>query len=1226
MSINEAASLNPDPQNNLGEPTANWRGLPLQWQQKQAADAALQRFQSDDRLQVIMACGSGKTLVAANVAVERQSERVIVLVPSLALMRQTLISWQENGALEQHRVLCVCSDASTAEADDVSITNDDLPIPVTTNPLVIQLELSRPGKLIVFCTYQSSGLLARAAPDDHAFGLGVFDEAHRTATKVAGQFTIALHDDRIKMDKRLFMTATPKHYSVTAVDMDGERKAVFSMNNRAVYGSVAYSLGFREAIDTGVICDYRVVVSAVTGEQIDGEFRRLGLVRDSKGEYRAAMLANQVSLAKSFESLKTRRAITFHRSVKEAKEFAMDENHILSAQGVSLFHVNGAMPASRRQEIINEFDSCNGPAVLTNARCLTEGVDLPAVDMVGFMSAKGSELDIAQAVGRALRRANNKSMGYVMLPLYVGDTTSDTAIEEAVKREGYAPIWDVLATMQEQDAQFGNALTQGRIARADPDINTNVKLESLIVLSGGGFVEQLRRTIETIAVTKLTSSWEENFAATVNYKKANNGADPPQGRVVNGRDLGIWCNRQRILKKNGMLAHDKFTRLSSIGLKWEIRKEHFEEMFDNLLSYKRAHGHVKVAVDEVWDGRQLGEWCAGLRNANRRGKVLLERIDRLNEVGFIWQKEDGYDRFFNHLQRLHAEHGSVDSASKSDWHMMPQWFRKIRNAKQNGLLSTKQIEQLEGLGFRWSLPDQNEQRIEQLERYRELHGHCRVGFADSDPTFAGLHSWVSKQRMLHKRGRLTPERYNRLSALGMNWDLFAENWEEGMSHLLAYKATHGSVLVTKGYVCGDGFPLGKWFRSQHSAWRLDRLPPHKIKDLTDAGVSVQKVSDVRWELRFSELRDQFAASNTTVVSTTDRLYAWVSAQRGYFADGTLSLEKRERLEAIGLNLTIHQDRRAEAESRKQEAQLRQEQKAQQVAQAKTEKKNAEDAKWRQDYAAIFSEVSNVSVHQRGGWLRAQRTSYKAGRLEAWQVELLDKAGIPLDRKMTSGCIDFNKRLDRLKQLVSISGSFANVMSDQSCPEEIRKWVKALRVDRKTRALDESMIKALDEIGFAWGPYDTRWEEMFAQVASVYRASGSLEKDALSKSQYQWLIGQRISNRDGKLAEDRVKKLDSIGMDWSTRDKFFERNFEALEGVFNKYQTTTPPGLYRSDDRKCYQMVIHFRNLRRDGKLSDDQIARLDRLNFDWKTSVDDEPKPATPQDEDVSDDYPTPSP
>ncbi len=406
--------------------------------QIQALKAIRSEFKKTDRTKLLMACGTGKTEVAiwlSEVAIRLAGassyRKIVFLFPSIQLLSQTYLRWQEQTELKStdYQAICVCSDPTVgSSADDRwEIDPKDYGMTVTTDSQEVQAFLKNPApsgakKKLVFSTYQSSEVLA-----DLPFDLGIFDEAHRTAGKVESYFSFALLDHHIPIKKRLFMTATPRHYNIKKKEKEeGEGQLVFSMDT-PVYGTTAFDFSFRKAVKAGVICDLLPIIAIVTS----GEMQKL--IRKGKIQVRAGQrktdirnAAHAVAIEKCQKKYGIRKVFTFHNRIQKAKDFASakSEKCILDTilPGVWHDYIFGAMPVKERNRLLQDFEAAPR-GVLSNARCLIEGVNIPAVDMISFPNTKRSRNEIVQATGRATRKHGKKKRGYVLLPVYVEKRT-----------------------------------------------------------------------------------------------------------------------------------------------------------------------------------------------------------------------------------------------------------------------------------------------------------------------------------------------------------------------------------------------------------------------------------------------------------------------------------------------------------------------------------------------------------------------------------------------------------------------------------------------------------------------------------------------------------------------------------------------------------------------------------------------------------------------------------
>jgi predicted helicase len=239
--------------------------------QSDALKDILAGLDENDRVTAVMACGTGKTLVALWLAERRKAKRILVLVPSLMLVRQTLHEWLKETAWEQPRFIAVCSDPTVRRGvDPLIIHQRDLDFPVTTDAAQVREFLTAPcdGAQIVFSTYDSAHVVGEASRGITTFDLCLFDEAHKTAGREGVKCGFALEDRNLSIKKRVFLTATPRHYDVRKKDKEGDKGLVYSMDQPATYGPSVHTLSFAKAAERGIICNYKIIISIVTSMPI----------------------------------------------------------------------------------------------------------------------------------------------------------------------------------------------------------------------------------------------------------------------------------------------------------------------------------------------------------------------------------------------------------------------------------------------------------------------------------------------------------------------------------------------------------------------------------------------------------------------------------------------------------------------------------------------------------------------------------------------------------------------------------------------------------------------------------------------------------------------------------------------------------------------------------------------------------------------------------------------
>ncbi len=476
------------------------------------------------RGRLVMPCGTGKSVVALWSAERYVGEggRVLYLVPSIALMSQTMREWAlQRSPNVQHRYLSVCSDTKAGRASEDDNLSD-LAIPPTTDANKIAAELKRVEPLMmtcVFSTYQSLPKVMEAqqlgAPE---FDLVICDEAHRTAgTTQLGSlddtlFTLIHDNQNINADRRLYMTATPRLYSEKAHSKASDNDMdLYSMDDESVYGPELFNMSFRQAIDDKLLTDYHVVVVAVdedsssgfantqiadldmkTTQQLLGcwdaladpstkgitKDRPAGVVNpDGKASVRRAIaFTNTIPQSRNAEKhwVKLLGEVlessgNLYRKYRRAKTETNQQGHTLQ---LDVRHIDGKMNAYDRAVHINWLRETSAAAsetqdtakVLTNAKCLTEGVDVPVLDAVLFLSPKKSEIDVVQAVGRVMRRAEGKAAGYVIIPVLVPNGKTAVA-DEVLRSSAWKGVWQVLRALRAHDERMEGYLSSPQLTK-----------------------------------------------------------------------------------------------------------------------------------------------------------------------------------------------------------------------------------------------------------------------------------------------------------------------------------------------------------------------------------------------------------------------------------------------------------------------------------------------------------------------------------------------------------------------------------------------------------------------------------------------------------------------------------------------------------------------------------------------------------------------------------------
>jgi len=677
--------------------------------QKEAIEAAHKHFSANDRGKLIMACGTGKTYTSLKIAENevKPSGLVLFLVPSIALLGQSLNEWTSN-AEKPIRPMCVCSDAEVSKRqnadDDGGFTVEDIAFPASTNTDEIvrqfrELDLmakTNGGFRVVFSTYQSLPQVVKAQkrlnaekPHQADFDLVICDEAHRTTGAAkAGEDPkafILVHDNsRLIARKRLYMTATPRIFNDRIKD-DAKKEDVYlcSMDDEAIYGKEFYRIGFGKAVEKGLLSDYKVLV--LTIPDIPKELK--DAVKASHGEIKmddAAKLVgctNALSkrLVKDSQSVRAvdpslmHKAVAFCSSINASRHIVNCFNGLREEYYKSLTpeeraelvaieaeHVDGTMGAGRRQQRLSWLNAANPDTnachVLSNVKCLSEGVDVPSLDAILFLSAKNSQVDVVQSVGRVMRKAPGKKFGYVIIPVVIPPNMSP---EDALDNSDvYNVVWTVLNALRAHDDHF-----DAEINKIDLNKNGSGKIIVDVIgkgeggagegISGGRKETQdefdLRakiyaKMVKKVGTRRYWSLWAEEVAKiAARHSERMKGIISTPGR-----------KRDEFLKFLGSLRENLNPAVSEdeaadMLVQHALTKPIFDAVFEgydfaasNVVSMAmqrmvdELHEEIpeaeRRAMDEFYSS--VAERAEGIDNAEGKQRVIYELYDRFFRAAF----------------------------------------------------------------------------------------------------------------------------------------------------------------------------------------------------------------------------------------------------------------------------------------------------------------------------------------------------------------------------------------------------------------------------------------------------------------------------------------------------------------------------------------------------------------------------------------------------------------
>lgn len=709
-----------------GEPARSTKKT-LRAHQQTALEKTHEYFANNDRGKLIMACGTGKTYTSLKIAENetKNSGTVLFLVPSIALLGQTLNEWVSQADKQIHPI-CICSDPTSTQSKKKKDDNSeefsvvDLARPASTNVENIRKQFlyiqktKKEGMTVVFSTYQSIDVIAKAQasinayePDSCIFDLVICDEAHRTTGVIlnGGQEETAftkVHDNNIiKAKKRLYMTATPRLYNENAKDKAKENNAILcSMDDASIYGEEIYRIGFGEAVEKNLLSDYKVLVLTLSEKDIPQTLQKavsnpnLEITADDATKLVGCInslskrVATEITVNGELKNELTQidpgfmhKAVAFCPTIKASKGISeifnthgeeyydsLTHEERQKVVSVSAAHVDGSMGASTRDEKLawlkstpTDGDECR---ILTNVRCLSEGVDVPSLDAILFLSAKNSQVDVVQSVGRVMRKAEGKKYGYIIIPVII---PSDVTPEEALdNNERFKVVWTVLNALRAHDDRF-NAMVnkidlnkkknekvlvttligQGEKESSGSDSDNNGDKEQLsermisqLKLQFGELQDTVyAKMVQKVGSRKYWEQWAKDIAkiAETHVKHIN---DVLEKSTESQKEFDTFLKGLQ-KQLNPSITKDEAIEMLAQHL---ITRPVFEALFENYSFVK--NNSVSIAMQKILDildrnavdkaqEETLGKFYAsvkeraeGIDNAEGKQKIIIELYDK----------------------------------------------------------------------------------------------------------------------------------------------------------------------------------------------------------------------------------------------------------------------------------------------------------------------------------------------------------------------------------------------------------------------------------------------------------------------------------------------------------------------------------------------------------------------------------------------------------------------
>ncbi|MEW2325338.1 Helicase associated domain protein [Streptomyces griseoincarnatus] len=768
----------------------------------------------------VSATGTGKTLVSIRVADALGARLVLFVVPTLDLAAQTALAWRRDDHLEH---MVIVSSLDTSGRDDLVAAR----VMSTTNPHALGGLMSVVGEgedqiraLTVICTYDSLDKIEQTQRTGYAvppFDLAVMDEAHRIAGRADKKWAIANDAQRIRADRRLYMTATPRIFAApelaesadttrprrraTEPNRDTDVDAFAnSMDNEAVYGKKIFEYPLAQAVADGRAADYRIVVPTLTDTDLR---RRLNLPSpssapaaaragdDNAGDSALRTTALHLSVLRAMTEHRLSKVLVYFNLVSDARRFARELPHTLRLLARTdpglvpditpkLFFAHGEHTPAQRADTFTAFAAADC-AILANSKLIAEGVDIPSVDAIVFADPTRSVIRCVQALGRALRLDVSGKTASLIVPVYV----PPGADGENILGTPYEPVWAIACALASHDH---------RILERLPDKANRLPKETSDVIARRwhfDFTVHPERIAQAMDLTSfdprdpaVSRSRRLGLAAAQSYRDQYGHLDVPADYTdPTGYRLGTFITTMRDARTAGRLETDWTAELDALGMIWDKHEAAWRARLAAAADYHRAHGHLAAPATTP-----VGAWLAEQRHLATKNTLDAARADALTALASDWRLPHGADWHRKyHLLRAHLASGADPATLTRDTFLagvkIGSWLHRQLTSWQ--ALAPGQQQLMTALGL---TPDTNplaparrarrtfEQTVQLLELF--LHREGRAPAAresirvDGDTVKIG--AWLAKTRTKHRTGQL-PETHVRLVAALFDGDWTAED-------------------------------------------------------------------------------------------------------------------------------------------------------------------------------------------------------------------------------------------------------------------------------------------------------------------------------------------------------------------------------------------------------------------------------------------------------------------
>ena len=968
-------------------------------------------------------------------------------MPSLALLRQIKNEWA-NQRKTTYQYLCVCSESDIDKdvTDSVVAHTYEIDTRVTTDPFKIKNFLeSAYSEKVIFSTYHSLQAIAEAITNiDFEFDFIFCDEAHKTAGVGMNKFSLIHDNNKIPSKRRLYATATPRIVKESLKKKLGDDlKYAYDMNDPETFGHEFYRMTFKDAIEQDILVDYKIVAVGVSSEELKEyvDNRRFIDARLSIDE-----LANNYALDHIMKKYTANHGLTFHSRVKLAAEFA--DRHSKLFPDTSTFAVSGEQPTSQRNITLNDFKNAD-KAIVSNARCLTEGVDVPTIDLVYFCDPKNSKVDIVQAVGRALRKKDSKKIGLVVVPIY---HSKRSEVEDSINSGSFKNLLQVIRSLCDQDERLQdeiNSLAYGKGRRSTRiDIVSGGFIEEQDIILLEGFEERLKNSLFDQIVDKTSNNWDLWFLKLKEFLESN--TEYPSQKT--DRELYRWVAQQRSRKKNGNLKNEEIRKLNSINFARSIVEWKWNKQFEIFEEYAKSN---EFPPCKGIDDDELVKWYRYQQTYIRDGKIISDyqksKFLSADEkfVGPASRKKwlEPYGELVNFREENPDKWPQYNREEKDNIESRLYVFcQTIRKRYRENDLGNYWFDKLTEIDFNFEGKTDNWtkywQEIKHLLKNKESISVEGIG--------NNAYIWIYRHRRAYEEGKLSEYQSKKIEELKL--DRFFETWEQTFEKIKEWVEMNDKLPTRTTHK-----DFHSWLVSQRSRYQNERLSDEQIKALQSIAYDLEAKGKERfeekWLAQFNEYKD-FMQKNEREPSyrtaSEKQLYLWAYAQRAVMAGNA---RNRKPLSKKRVELLNSLDFKWVGEG---------------LGGDESWNENFEQLKNHIDRSGLLRLPTHINgkINKLYTWWSNQKIAFSNNKMPPERIELFEKNGLNLNESISTGGRDgfgkWSRKLREIASFIKSNGQYPKAGKDK---EQSNLYQSLARTKRafKNNELSDKQLELLKEL-------------------------------------------------------------------------------------------------------------------------------------------------------------------